>query len=125
MACDCAFPGGCRAGDLPAEQTGTGYGLGRACDPRDTSDIQPGQGLRARHRVRVDIFNGVGFLPKLLLDPSDLIALPALLVARFIWKRPSIRTTNVVLRGGALALAAQALEGPGEIHLCHGEPILT
>lgn len=50
-----------------------------------------------------------GFTPKLLVDPSDLIALPALLVAGWVWNRPRRVSVAPWSRLGALLLTALAL----------------
>lgn len=42
----------------------------------------------------VGMLGGVGFSAKLMLDPTDLLALPGLAVAAWVWNHPSVTTTS-------------------------------
>jgi hypothetical protein len=61
------------------------------------------------HSLVVTMFGRLGFTPKVLLDPSDLLALPGLIVAWSVWQRPGSIEVGGMFRRGALMLAALAL----------------
>lgn len=59
----------------------------------------------------IDAFRLIGIEPKLALDPTDLLALPALLLTEWIWlgRRASTRPPSRLLRASGVVLAAAAL----------------
>jgi hypothetical protein len=72
------------------------------------------------HALAIAFFGRIGFVPKLVMDPSDLLALPALLVTWLVWNTPhwSLLSRHRTVRLGALTLAALALiaDAPGPVH---------
>jgi hypothetical protein len=93
--------------------TGLGFGLVKTVPPV--------------HTLVIALLARVGFVPKLLMDPSDLLALPFLLVTWLVWNCPrsSSRSRHTTVRVSAFALAVLALIADSPAPVRHGVVCLT
>lgn len=79
------------------------------------------------HALVTELLGRAGFAPKLAMDPSDLLALPSLLVTWLVWNasRSSSLPRHTIIRPGALALAVLALIADSPAPIQHGIVCLT
>ncbi|GAB4425334.1 MAG: hypothetical protein Kow0031_04880 [Anaerolineae bacterium] len=90
-----------RVGATAIMLTGLAYALVKAAPPVNAAALAA--------------FAAIGFPAKLTLDATDLLALPALLLAWAVWQRPPRRQPSPAGQWAALSLAALALlaDSPG------------